>query len=319
MGRVIANASMSLDRYIAKHDKTIGRLFDWLHNGEVEIPTATPAITVHLTPQSAEHWRRWTAQLRALVCGRTLFDFTDGWGGRHTMDVPVVVVTHEAPTEWVEAHPDAPFTFVADGVAAAVAEAQRIAGDRRLAVPAGDTPPPRPGPGPSPGSAWSWGCSTRWPSTWCRSSWGRAGPSSARCPRRTSRSGTRPSASWSTASPTWCSPWCADPRRPSEHRRHGRRRAVGPHDEPGPAGPGLQPAGGVGPLRVGGGGVDVGPGERARHHGDRGDAGGRAAGARVDQVLPAVRRARGRHRAGEHRDDGQDPEGIGGVLDPDPP
>src|SRR3954464_1871323 len=137
MGRVIANASMSLDGYIAKQDNTIGRLVDWLQNGEVEIPTATPAITVHLTPQSAEHWRRWTSQLGALVCGRTLFDFTDGWGGRHTMDVPVVVVTHEAPTEWVEAHPDAPFTFGTDGVAGAVAEAQRIAGDRVVAVTAG--------------------------------------------------------------------------------------------------------------------------------------------------------------------------------------
>ena len=39
MGQVIANASMSLDGYIAKDDNTIGRLFDWLQNGEVEIPT----------------------------------------------------------------------------------------------------------------------------------------------------------------------------------------------------------------------------------------------------------------------------------------
>ena len=29
MGKVIANASMSLDGYIAKDDNTIGRLFDW--------------------------------------------------------------------------------------------------------------------------------------------------------------------------------------------------------------------------------------------------------------------------------------------------
>src|SRR3954462_3824004 len=137
MGRVIANASMSLDGYIAKHDNTIGRLFDWLQNGEVEIPTATPAITVHLTPQSAEHWRRWTAQLGALVCGRTLFDFTDGWGGRHTMDLPVVGVTHEAPLAWGAAPPDPAISFVADGVAGAVAEAQRIAGDRVVAVTAG--------------------------------------------------------------------------------------------------------------------------------------------------------------------------------------
>jgi dihydrofolate reductase len=137
MGKVIANASMSLDGYIAKHDNTIGRLFDWLQNGDVEFTTASPGITVHLTPQSAEHWRRWTTGLGALICGRTLFDFTDGWGGRHTMDVPVVVVTHEVPTEWVEAHPEAPFSFVTTGIEDAVAKAQEIAGDRIVAVTAG--------------------------------------------------------------------------------------------------------------------------------------------------------------------------------------
>ena len=39
MGKVIASASMSLDGYIAKDDNTIGRLFDWLQNGDVAIPT----------------------------------------------------------------------------------------------------------------------------------------------------------------------------------------------------------------------------------------------------------------------------------------
>jgi dihydrofolate reductase len=137
MGKVIAAASMSLDGYIAKQDNSIGRLFDWYQNGDVEVPTATPDITFHLTPASAEYWRQWTSQLGALVCGRTLFDFTDGWGGRHTMDVPVVVVTHQVPTAWVEAHPGAPFHFVVDGIKAAVDRAQAIAGDRTVAVAAG--------------------------------------------------------------------------------------------------------------------------------------------------------------------------------------
>ena len=53
------------------------------------------------------------------------------------MDVPVVVVTHQVPTDWVEAHPGAPFDFVTDGVEAAVAKAQAIAGDRIVAVTAG--------------------------------------------------------------------------------------------------------------------------------------------------------------------------------------
>ena len=71
------------------------------------------------------------------MCGRTLFDFTGGWDGTHTIDVPVVVVTHQVPTDWVEAHPDAPFHFVTDGVEAAVAKAQAIAQERTVAVTAG--------------------------------------------------------------------------------------------------------------------------------------------------------------------------------------
>jgi dihydrofolate reductase len=53
------------------------------------------------------------------------------------MGVPVVVVTHEVPTDWVEAHPGAPFHFVTDGVGAAVVQARKIAGDATVAVTAG--------------------------------------------------------------------------------------------------------------------------------------------------------------------------------------
>jgi dihydrofolate reductase len=137
MGQVIANASMSLDGYIAKHDNSIGRLFDWLQNGEVEVRSVDDRITLHMSPPSAERWHAWVDGLGALVCGRTLFDFTDGWGGLHTIGVPVVVVTHQVPTEWVDAHPGAPFHFVTDGVEAAVAKAQEIAGERMVAVTAG--------------------------------------------------------------------------------------------------------------------------------------------------------------------------------------
>lgn len=136
MGIVQAQANMSLDGYVAKQDNTIGRLFDWLQNGDVAIPTPAEDFTVHLTPASAEHWRRWVPSLGALVCGRTLFDVTDGWQGRHTLDVPIVVVTHRVPTEWIDAHLDAPFSFVT-GVEAAIARAQELAGERVVAVTGG--------------------------------------------------------------------------------------------------------------------------------------------------------------------------------------
>ncbi len=137
MAKVQAQAIMSLDGYVAKQDNTIGRLFDWLQNGEVAIPTPAGDFTVHLNPASVEHWKGWASSLGALVCGRELFDVADGWQGRHTLDVPVVVVTHQIPTDWVDEHPDAPFTFVTDGVEAAIARAQQIAGGRIVSVAGG--------------------------------------------------------------------------------------------------------------------------------------------------------------------------------------
>jgi hypothetical protein len=43
-------------------------------NGEVEIPTVSPGITMHVTPTSAQYWQEWTRSLGALVVGRVLFD-----------------------------------------------------------------------------------------------------------------------------------------------------------------------------------------------------------------------------------------------------
>jgi dihydrofolate reductase len=137
MGKVVAQAMMSLDGYVAKQDNSIGRLFDWLQNGSVELPTPAGDFRVHLAPASVDHWRRWASSIGALVCGRTLFDVTDGWNGRHTLDVPVVVVTHRVPTDWITAHPDAPFSFVTDGLEAAIARAKEVAGDRDVTVTGG--------------------------------------------------------------------------------------------------------------------------------------------------------------------------------------
>jgi len=137
MGKVVSSASMSLDGYIARHDNNPGPLFDWYDSGDVVVETAAPGLTFRLSPQSARYVRDWAASLGALLVGRTLFDITDGWGGRHPYDRPVVVVTHQVPTAWVDAHPGAPFSFVTDGVAAGLALAREIAGQGTVAVAAG--------------------------------------------------------------------------------------------------------------------------------------------------------------------------------------
>ncbi len=136
MGKVISSASMSLDGFIAYHDHTPGHLFDWYDNGPVEVTTAAADLTFHLSAPSADYWRTKTASTGCLIVGRRLFDVTDGWGANHPIGVPVVVVTHQPPTDW-DYPGSSDFHFVTDGIAAAVETAKGVAGDLDVGVAAG--------------------------------------------------------------------------------------------------------------------------------------------------------------------------------------
>ena len=70
-----------------------------------------------------------------MVIGRHLFDLTNGWEGKPPAGEHVAVVSHRPkPDGW---HPEASYHF-ADDVAAAVAKAKALAGERTVAVAAGD-------------------------------------------------------------------------------------------------------------------------------------------------------------------------------------
>ena len=134
MTKILTGATMSIDGYIAGPDESgFDRLFQWYGNGEVEIATAMPDLTMHLTPASAKVWQEQLDSTGALVVGRHLFTLTSGWGGRHPMDIPVVVLTHSVPDGW-ERESDS-FVFVTEGgIEAAVAKARELAGDKNVVV-----------------------------------------------------------------------------------------------------------------------------------------------------------------------------------------
>src|SRR5688572_21859386 len=123
MSKVMTGATMSLDGYIAgPNDTGFEYLFRWYNNGDVEIPNAThPDLSVRTSAASAEHLRRLLESTGALVVGRHLYDLTNAWGGRHPMDVPVVVLTHNPPAD--RPLEDENFAFVTEGIEAAVAKA----------------------------------------------------------------------------------------------------------------------------------------------------------------------------------------------------
>ncbi|NIH87055.1 dihydrofolate reductase family protein [Amycolatopsis granulosa] len=128
MSKVIANMSMSLDGFIADRGDGIDLLFGWMGNGDVEVPTAVEWATFRMSPASAEYMREAMSRVGALIAGRHLYDITHGWGGRHPMGVPVVVVSHSTPD-------DAPagFAFV-PGIEEAVRVAAERAGDKDVVI-----------------------------------------------------------------------------------------------------------------------------------------------------------------------------------------
>jgi dihydrofolate reductase len=136
MGKVIASAAMSVDGFIADTDDAVGPLFDWYGNGDVAITGADPERVFHVTEATAGYLRANWVNIGAAVIGRRLFDITNGWNGRPAIGDHVFVVTHEAPADWP--FPDAPFTFVTDGLASAIAKAKDFAADRNVALTAGD-------------------------------------------------------------------------------------------------------------------------------------------------------------------------------------
>jgi dihydrofolate reductase len=133
MTQVYTGATMSLDGYISGPEESgFDHLFRWYESGDVEMRTTHDDLTFRLAPADAEHIRTILDLTGVFVVGRHLFDVTNGWGGSHPLDRPVVVLTHSVPDGWPR--DDAPFTFVTDGIEAAVAKAKEIAGDKGVGV-----------------------------------------------------------------------------------------------------------------------------------------------------------------------------------------
>ena len=131
MGKVCTHMTMSLDGFIAAPNDDVGELFDWYEAGDVSVPSANENISFEVDEAGAEALGDLTEPAGALVAGRRLFDIADGWNDAHPIGAPVVVVTHDPPADAAERFPNT--TFV-DGVEAAIAKAQEIAGDKDISI-----------------------------------------------------------------------------------------------------------------------------------------------------------------------------------------
>jgi dihydrofolate reductase len=134
---------VSVDGFIADDNDDVGPLHDWYFSGDTPITDSADSTFDHsgvgaqfkVSQASAEYVRTMWASIGVIVMGRRLFDLTNGWEGDPPTGEHVVVVSHRPkPAGW---HPGASYHFV-DDPRAAVETAQDLAGDRTVAVNAGD-------------------------------------------------------------------------------------------------------------------------------------------------------------------------------------
>ncbi|MEU7140558.1 dihydrofolate reductase family protein [Nocardia sp. NPDC046473] len=142
MGTVIMHNVVSVDGFIADKNDDVGPLHDWYFNGDTPISDRDQEFDhsgsdngFKASKVSAEYVSSIWATIGTIVMGRTLFDLVNGWEGRPPAGEHVVVVSHRPkPEGW---HPEASYHFV-DDVTAAIAKAKELAGDRTVAVNAGE-------------------------------------------------------------------------------------------------------------------------------------------------------------------------------------
>ena len=139
MSLVVMHDVASVDGYIADDNDDVGPLFEWYFNGDQplaagEMDDPAPGGFA-VSKVSRDYVQPFWDSIGSMVIGRHLFDMTNGWEGRPPAGEHVVVVSHRPkPDGW---HPEASYHFV-DDVAAAIAKAKELAGDRTVAVTAGD-------------------------------------------------------------------------------------------------------------------------------------------------------------------------------------
>lgn len=128
---------MSVDGFVAGPNDGVGRglgdggerLHEWANGGRWSYDGGTRLTPMGVDKQVLDEA---FASAGAIVMGRRVFDYTEGWGGEPPFGVPCFVVTHRPRKTVVNG--DTTFTFVTDGVASAVARAGSAAGDKDVRV-----------------------------------------------------------------------------------------------------------------------------------------------------------------------------------------
>lgn len=122
LGNVVVDITVSADGFIATPDDDVTRLHRWAFVG-----TEGDGYTEEVRELFD------TEEFGAVVAGRRTYDCSGAWSGNPPIRAPYVILSHDVPEE-VEKGEWTRFVFVSEGIEVAMAEAQKLAGDRAVCV-----------------------------------------------------------------------------------------------------------------------------------------------------------------------------------------
>jgi dihydrofolate reductase len=138
---VMTGLSTSVDGFIAGPEDRVGqplgaggeRLFDWFSDGDTR---SRHYPRFKMSAVSAEVFDAFTDRVGAVITGRRTYEIARAWQGRGPLPgAPLFVMTHEPPQDVPTGQPgDPPYTFVRDGIEAAVAQARAAAGEKDVSL-----------------------------------------------------------------------------------------------------------------------------------------------------------------------------------------
>lgn len=119
MGKIIAGTTLSLDGFMSDHS---GRV-DKLYTDFAELPDA-PSFQAAIRNTGA------------VIMGRRTFEMgePDAYAENYEFQVPIFVLTHTPPAVHPRENDALTFTFVTDGLASAISQAQKAAGDKEIQI-----------------------------------------------------------------------------------------------------------------------------------------------------------------------------------------
>lgn len=132
MSKVMLDISVSLDGYIAGTNDEGARLHEWVFGGEPDNRLASGHYPKSAT--DADVLAELFTTTGAVLMGRRTFDLhEEPWGENPPFHVPCFVLSHRERTKLFK-EGGTTFTFVTEGIASVVAQAQAAAGEQNVYV-----------------------------------------------------------------------------------------------------------------------------------------------------------------------------------------